>query len=163
VCLSSTKFEQNREGWLFALSSGLWSQNNDGTFTFGQSPNAISIGHQALQFFNQYRLGQKMSNLHLGSNSQPLISTGVRVLLDRSIPAPKMSKVDIVALEKYYRGTGNAAFRIGKDPEIQWLQAFYCQAAGQFIHKNDNVFIDKWLAKITRLMRHNRKGKKHLL
>jgi hypothetical protein len=163
VCLSSTKFEQEREGWLFAISKGEWSILSDGTFDFGHSSSrTITIGKHAARFFDNDYLGQSIVARHILGRGNSQASPDIRVILDDANQAQKFSQVDFNALQDYYRhATGNNLFQMQAGPNIKWLKAFYSQAAGQFLHVGDSVFLDVHVAKISRIIRHERLGKFH--
>ena len=145
-----------RVGWLYTISKGFWSVSSGNTFGFGLTDRALKTGRHAMRFFEEDRLGQIIVNRHIRTGAWESTFPEVRVMLDDNQAANKLSVEDIEELRfACQRSAPDSPFSGAFKPFEQWVKAFYSPSASCWVNVRDDVFIGQWIAKITRIVKHD--------
>ena len=99
--MSSTKYEQIRDGWRFVISGGMWSMRNGESFEFGSNPKLMSAGQKTIGFF-QTEQGKRLLSRHLSFEECSTVNVDIRIKIDTDSSSKKLSHIDIDALNEYY-------------------------------------------------------------
>ena len=141
-----------RVGWLYTISKSFWSVSSGNTFGFGLIDRSLETGRHAMRFFEKDRLGQIIVNRHIRTGAGETTFPGVRVMLDDNQAAVEDIEELRVACQ---RSAPDSPFSGAFKPVVQWVKTFYSTSASCWVNVRDDVFIGQWIAKITRIVKHD--------